>query len=106
MLRLLSPFLLWAFLKTNWFELKRLFIVIFAYVLALIIYADFESVFFTKHVLQFKLIKWLLIIVSITHIVFAIKRVMSKELIQHSDSEAPTKLPLTRSQKIILKYKK
>ncbi len=109
MIRLLSPLLLWAFLKANRNALKRLFIVAFAYLLALVVYIDFEAVFFEGEIVVFKLIKWLMILVSITHIGFVFKTFKSHPRSQHTsqqnDHEDITKPLLTKSQKIIRKYK-
>jgi len=106
MLRLLSPLLLWAFIKANKNALKRLFIVAFAYFLALVIYIDFETVFFDGEIVVFKLIKWLMIMVSISHIGFVLKTFKSQPRSQQINRINFTPQLLTKSQKIIRKYKK
>ena len=105
MLRLLSPLLLWAFFKANRKSLKRLLIVAFSYVLMLVIYADFETVFFDGEVLVFKLIKWLMIMVAITHICIVLKAFKSRPQSKQVNHKNIAPVLLTRSQKIINKYK-
>ena len=106
MLRLLSPILLWAFIKANRNALKRLFIIAFAYLLALVVYIDFETVFFEGEIVIFKLIKWLMVMTAIAHIIFVFKTFKSQarsKQVNRKDLSAPL---LTKSQKIIRKYKK
>ena len=106
MIRLLSPLLLWAFIKANRNSLKRLFIVAFAYLLVLVVYIDFETVFFESEIVVFKLIKWLMIMVSIAHIGFVLKTFKSQPRSQQDNRLDLAHPLLTRSQKIIRKYKK
>ena len=106
MLRLLSPLLLWAFIKANRNALKRLFIVAFAYLLALAVYVDFETVFFEGDIVVFKLIKWMMIVVSIAHVGFVLKTFKSQSRSEQIDREDLSLPLLTKSQKIIRKYKK
>ena len=105
MLRLLSPLLLWAFFKANRKSLKRLLIVAFAYVLILVIYVDFETVFFDGEILLFKLTKWLMIMVAITHICIVFKAFKSQSQPKQVNHGNIAPVLLTRSQKIINKYK-
>ena len=105
MIRLLSPLLLWAFFKSNRLALSRLFIVAFAYLFVLVIYIDFEAVFFESEIIVFKLIKWLMIMLAIAHIGFVLKTFKSQPCSQQNNHEDHTKPLLTKSQKIIQKYK-
>jgi hypothetical protein len=105
MLRLLSPLLLWVFIKANRYSLKRLLIVVSAYLLVLVVYIDFESVFFENKIAVFKLIKWLMIVIAISHTCFVLKTFKSQPRPKHNQPEIIAPHLLTRSQKIIKKYK-
>jgi hypothetical protein len=105
MLRLLSPLLLWVFIKANRYSLKRLLIVVSAYLLVLVVYIDFESVFFEDKIVVFKLIKWLMIVIAVSHTCFVLKKFKSQPQPKHNHPESIAPHLLTRSQKIIKKYK-
>lgn len=106
MIRLLSPLLIWAFIKANRDVLKRFLLITFSYLFILIIFTDFEAVFFSDNIIVFKLIKWLIIACAFIHVAFVFKTLKS----QKASKEAPTAIVdvpilLTRSQKIINKHK-
>jgi hypothetical protein len=105
MLRLLSPLLLWVFIKANRYSLKRLLIVTSAYLLVLVVYIDFESVFFENEIVVFKLIKWLMIIFAIFHVCFVLKTFKSQPRSKLANRGDITPVLFTKSQKIINKYK-
>jgi len=105
MIRLLSPLLLWAFIKANRKVLKRLLLIAFTYLFLLFIFIDFEDVFFSENIFAFKLIKWLIVAWAFFHMTLVFKTLKSQKKPKklHSVVAAPTLL--TRSQKIINKHK-
>tara|TARA_B110000196_G_scaffold293833_1_gene282417 strand:- start:4645 stop:4986 length:342 start_codon:yes stop_codon:yes gene_type:complete len=106
MMRLLSPLLIWAFIKTNRDVLKRLLLIAFSYLFILIIFTDFEAVFFSDNIIAFKLIKWLIIACAFIHVAFLFKT-LKPQRISKKETTAIVNAPilLTRSQKIINKHK-
>lgn len=106
MIRLLSPLLIWAFIKANRDVLKRLLLIVFAYLFILIIFIDFEAVFFSDNIITFKLIKWLIIAWGFIHVAFVFKTLKAKKIAKEEPTEiVDVPILLTRSQKIINKHK-
>lgn len=106
MIRLLSPLLIWAFIKANRDVLKRLLLIAFSYLFILFIFTDFEAVFFSDNIIAFKLIKWLIIAWAFIHVAFVFKTLKSqRQSKEASPVISATPILLTRSQKIINKHK-
>ncbi len=110
--RLLSPVLILAIWHRNKGKIKRLLLLAALYAVIIFVIKDFESVVDGSVLILLKTTKWLVLVIALFHISLAMRNEKGRgelssdqEVAKSIKSHEPTKL-LTKSQKIINKYRK
>ena len=107
MFKFISPIFIWAFVRMHKKLLKRFFFYSVIYSFLLFILIDFQELFSPDMMLQFKLLKWFLIAVCITHFYIIINSFKARNIPSDKKTSVELRhLGFTKKEKIIDKYKR
>lgn len=110
MLRLISPIFILAIVQKNKIKIKKILFLTITYSLFFFIISDFEDSIHNDFLIFIKTVKWLIIMLAFFHI----SAIFKKKIISNSVNEKKhlknldknSKKPISKSKKIISKYKK